>query len=208
MQIYALPYRNICQSDCWSGVWKQLGWNITQFDHDIKVRAYPTLFGTRIMVEKPLIFEESFLRELNIFAEKKRTSYVRVDPTLGQDYSFMGKYKFQNVTKLLKPFVTTRGCFINLSNETSLLWNNMSKTAKYLIRRAEKAGIEYKYQVSPAAGDLEIFYEHYSKNGADTNFPTLPYHTLELFSNIFGGRTALFTALDKKGQYLGGGLFL
>ncbi len=199
------PVMDIRQSEKWSQYLAWIGWTSQHTAGDVSVEIMKTGIGGLVKVQRPKLLTNEDLFQIEDISKKAKAIFVKVEPGIGQDMDIFKKRGYRNSPSPLAPPSTI---YIDFANSWDTLWNNISKSGRYSIRRSEKWGEKVEFYQNPSSEILHKFYEIEKESAKSQKFMIQSYEDLAKKAEVFGNDSFVALGFDAKGNPTGGKFFL
>ncbi|OGC47882.1 hypothetical protein A2886_01320 [candidate division WWE3 bacterium RIFCSPHIGHO2_01_FULL_42_13] len=194
---------DIRQSDEWQKYLSSLGWKYVVTSSGVKVSLLKTFIGTVTKIQKPPVLSESDLNEIEEICKKAGAMFIKIEPGLGQNIELLEGLGYKKSYHPLSPPSTI---LIDLTKSEEELWTGVSKSAKYLTKRARREDAKIEIYQRPNEEILKSFVELtlQTQKARKVTPPTL--EDLKKKVEIFGDRSYLSLAKNPAGEIMVGNL--
>jgi len=158
-----------------------------------------------IKIQRPPLLDENDLREIEDYCLSLKPLFIKIEPFVGQDVSILerGGYIESN-----EPLIPPSTIYIDLTKSEKELWNNISHSGKYSIRRAQREGTVTRFYQNPLEERLLEYFDLVKETGKRKHFYVQPMKDLLAKVKIYGKNCHLVTSYDQKGILLSGKFYL
>ena len=104
-------------------------------------------------VQRPQNLTKKTVEEIENFCMKKKALFVKIEPTTNKDISLL---KDLGYTNSAYPLLAPTTLVINLQKDKTVLWNEVSKSGTYSIRRAQREGCKFEACQKPSEEKIKI----------------------------------------------------
>lgn len=194
---------DIRQSREWQEYLESLGWKSVATSNGTKVSILKTLIGTVTKIQKPTVLLAKDLSEIEQICREHKALFIKLEPGLKQDISLLEAAGYK---KSFQPLTPPSTILIDLTKSEEALWEGISKSAKYSIRRARREGIKVEFYQKPGDGVLERFVELTKQTEKARKVDSPSLMDLKKKVEIFGDKSFLSLATDANGELMVGNL--
>lgn len=199
------PESDIRQSDKWAKYLERMGWESHRTLGGINIYFHKTFLGTVIKIQKPLSISEKDIKEIEDFCRKLKPLFIKIEPFIGQDVSVLEGFGYVKSDVALTPPSTI---YIDLTKSEKELWDNISHSGKYSIKRAQREGTVTRFYQNPPLQKLPAYFEMIKQTGRRKHFYVQPVNHHEDRVKIFGKECHLVLSYDTEGNLLSGKFYL
>lgn len=191
------------QSKKWISYLKTLGWDAEKIGgfYLLYVRILGFSFAK---VQRVNISDEELKGILN-FCKKIKCIYLVIEPEKDQDIKTLKKFGFSNKQKF---FLPTKTLLLDLKKPEYKLFENISRSGKYSIKRAEREEVKINFVTGyeeKVFADLEkVLKESNQRN----KIKIYTVEDLKIKAEIFGKEMHVVTAHDQNDILCGAAMFL
>jgi len=197
---------DVRQSPAWGEMLKFYGWKLYYTSSGIMVAILKIpLLGSMIKVQRPKNVTKQDMEEIMEMCKKHRALFIKIDPFINQDLKIIRDYGFSQSTFPLCP---TKTMFINLEEDSDVLWEKISHSGKYSINRARREGAKLNFIRNPSDDKYEEYFKVLSETGKRKHFYVEPLKFNLHKKNCFGTESFLVMVYGKDGKPEGGKFFL
>ncbi len=196
---------DIRQSEEWLEYLEFLGWKILETSGGIKGVMMKSRFGNVIKVQRPRGLSVSDLKDFDKIAEENKIAFVKVEPDLSQDLTILDQAGYITEGSPLTPPTTI---FIDLSKDKESLWEDLSGSCKYSIRRAKREGAVTDFYTDPDENLVEKFYEIHKSTGKQKSFYIQSREDIKKKAELFKDRAIIGMVRTESGEVTGTNLYL
>ncbi len=196
---------DIRQSDEWAQYLEFLGWVPLKTSLGANAAMMTSKFGNVIKVQRPVRLVEGDLNELEAIAVENKVALVKIEPSLSQDLQVLTAKGYESNGSPLSPPTTI---FINLGKTAEELWEDLSGSCKYSIKRAQREGVKVKFFDNPNNDLVQQFYEIHSSTGRQKKFYIQGYDDVQKKVDLYGDKAILGLSYSADGAITGGNLYL
>lgn len=196
--------QDLRQSDLWAQYLQTLGWEIFYTKNKIKIYVHRKFGFSMAKVQRPNNLTTQALDEIKNIAMNQKCFFILLEPVQENKKLFAknGFIKTQNFSLPPKTLV------LNLKKEENPLWEELSKSAKYSIKRAKREKIKIEIYKNPSVQIIKDFYHSYQQNATPNKFAKFSFEELKEKVNIFKNDSFLTVSRDKNSVLCGGILCL
>ena len=197
---------NMRQSDSWGKFLERLGWRMHRTSFGANIAIHPFPFGNLVKVQRPPLLKKEDLEEIDRVCLENRAMFVKVDSNYGQDTKVLEEAGYALSVVPLSPPSTI---WVSLEKPEAELWKDVSRSGKYSIKRAQRAGIKVEYYRNPSLDKLQTYYKEVLKpTGKKKKFYVPPFKQLVYMLEAFGDSSFLILGRNKDGDIVGGGFYV
>jgi len=199
------PEIDIRQSDKWGKYLESVGWESHRTSGEINIYFRRSFIGTMIKIQKPSVITDADLDEIETFCKKLKPLFIKIEPFIGQDVSVLEKkgYVFSE-----EPLTPPSTIYIDLTKSEEELWDNISHSGKYSIKRAQREGTVTRFYQNPPMEKLLLYFEMVKNTGRRKHFYIQPIHHHNTRVKIFGKDCHLVLSFNREGELLSGKFYL
>ncbi len=197
--------KDIKQSDNWGKYLSTLGFYTRKTSGGVMMEFRKLLGGSLAKIQHPQPLLDKDLQEIELVGKKEKALMLKLEPYVGQDESLLIKAGY---FKSRIPLGVPSTIYIDLEKSEEELWNNISHSGKYSIKRAEREGAQIKYYENPPEDSLVKFYEIFKETAKKKKFYMIPLREALARTKAFGREAFLIAAYDKQSNLAGAKLFL
>ncbi len=200
-----IPKSDIRQGDRWAKYLEEMGWGSHRTSNGTNIYYNKTCLGSVIKIQRPPLLDENDLREIEDYCLSLKPLFIKIEPFVGQDVSILerGGYIESN-----EPLIPPSTIYIDLTKSEKELWNNISHSGKYSIRRAQREGTVTRFYQNPLEERLLEYFDLVKETGKRKHFYVQPMKDLLAKVKIYGKNCHLVTSYDQKGILLSGKFYL
>ena len=147
-----MKLESLRQSKEWFSYLKFLGWSELKTTSGIKIAFMKTPLGAVTKIQRPPKFTEKDLLEIEKLCKKRRALFIKIEPVDEDNAKLLKKNKYVVSGHPLCPPSTS---VIKLKTSEAKLWENISKSGKYSIRRAKREGSRVEFIQKPSKKEVE-----------------------------------------------------
>ncbi|MFC1622091.1 lipid II:glycine glycyltransferase FemX [Patescibacteria group bacterium] len=188
------------QSDFWSKYLGFSGWETIKTKSGVKVRFLKLLGRKLVKIQKCPPLNKTQLQEIEDLCVKNKALFIKIEPGVGQDEKLLLEQEYKESDFPLSPTISL---VIDLQKPEKELWEDLSKSAKYSVRRAQREGAKVEHFVNPDNAMLEGIFPLLQETGKRKKFYIQSFKDLVTKRSIFGDKSYLIKVLDKSGDTLG-----
>lgn len=198
-------FLDIRQSDSWAQYLESLGWKNkkTSYGTNINLRKIGPFNVTKI--QRPKKLDEKGLEELEKVCNENKALFIKIEPCLDQDLNLLDKTEY---TKSNFPLVPPTTIFIDLTKEEKNLWEAISHSGKYSIKRAQREKTKIEYCQNPDDGKIKIFCGVAKETGQRKNFFVPNFNDVKKKVELFKDDSHLIMAYKESGELAGANFYL
>jgi lipid II:glycine glycyltransferase (peptidoglycan interpeptide bridge formation enzyme) len=192
--------KSVRQTDAWARFLTKLGWEIIETSQGNKLFFLKTLFGTLCKIQKPEKFSEKELDEIEEICREKKAIFIKIDPAYQQNEKLLEKrgYVYSNF-----PLSPPSTIFIDLTKSEEDLWNDLSRSAKYSVRRSKREKDRIEIFQDPKEEVLERLQKISQVTSKRGKFYLPPYKELKLKREAFGKESFVIEVYDAQDRLAG-----
>ncbi|MEK7595804.1 MAG: peptidoglycan bridge formation glycyltransferase FemA/FemB family protein [Patescibacteria group bacterium] len=189
--------KDLRQSQEWAGFLKSLGWISEKISNNfIYIKVLP--FGSLIKIQRAQSLTAQFLSGVDEIAKKYHALFVKIEPAI-----ILSDAKAEEALKILKewgyiknnfPLTSPATVRIDLTQSTDKLWHELSKDAKYAVKRAEKEAVIIEKHKNPQRDVIGLCQKIIEQAGKERkyHYPSLGEFIKRM--SAFGDRAILYFA--------------
>lgn len=200
-----MKIRSLRQSKQWGAFLKSLGWEVIDTSFGAQIFFLKSVFGTICKIQKPEKFNADGLSEIEKLASKRKAIFIKIEPGYGQDAKVLQDKGFVKSKFPLSPPSTL---FIDLTKSEDEMWSDLSRSAKYSIRRAKREENYFKAYQNPDNEILQRLQDISKVTSKKSKFYLPPIKELTLKKNAFGEGTFVTEVYDKNDALVSGKFFV
>lgn len=194
-------YYYVKQSPGWSNFLKRLGWDYVFTKDRVGVAILKTPIGRVAKVQRPYILNEAVLEDIDHICKEKRVFMLKLEPNINQNDIVLKEAGYKLSSAPLSP---PKSMYIDLKRDIRELWNNLSKSGKYGVRRGEKEGARAEFYSNPTKEQLTNYYKVLKQTQRRGNFVSHSYKELLALNEAFKDESFLSLVYDRKNRLAGG----
>ena len=198
-------FQDIRQSDSWGKYLTSIGFKTIRTSGGVLIVIKKILFFSLIKIQKPHPLQKKDLDEIESIAKKEKYFLIKLEPFVGQNENLLIECGYSQSST---PISVPSTMIIDLSKDEKYLWDKISHSAKYSIKRAEREGAQIRYYENPTEDAFRKFYALFKETAKRQKFYQLPYSECLKRLKSFGRESYLVMAYDKNGVLSSGKLFL
>ncbi len=199
------PELDIRQSDKWAKYLERMGWESYRTSTGINIYFHRTFLGTIIKIQKPSKVDENDITEIEEFCTKLKPLFIKIEPFIGQDVMVLEQSGYVKSDVPLTPPSTI---YIDLTKPEQELWDNISHSGKYSIKRAQREGTVTRFYQNPIKEKMPAYFKMVQGTGRRKHFYVQPMVDFEEKVKIFGKECHLVLSFDSEGELLSGKFYL
>lgn len=200
-----IPSIDIRQDDKWADYLKTYGWSSHKTSRGINIFYLKNTAISVVKIQHPNILEDKDIVEIEEFCKTLKPLFIKIEPFLGQDETLLEKKGYLKSNSPLSPPSTI---YMDLTKSEEELWNSLSHSAKYSIKRAQREGTVTRFYQNPLKEKIEPYFEVLKKTGRRKHFIVLPVNDIFRRVKIYGKECHLVLSYDKEGDLLSGKFYL
>jgi lipid II:glycine glycyltransferase (peptidoglycan interpeptide bridge formation enzyme) len=158
-----------------------------------------------VKIQRTTPLNEEHIKEIEETCLSKRAMFIKIEPGYGQDIGILENMGYKTS---LFPMVPATTIFIDLTLSEGELWNNVSKSGKYSIKRAEREGAKVEVYTNPGDKEFDIYYAILKETGTLKKFYVPPIKQLKKMRKSFGDKGHLAIVYEKDGSPAGAKYFI
>ncbi|HPD73885.1 MAG TPA: peptidoglycan bridge formation glycyltransferase FemA/FemB family protein [Patescibacteria group bacterium] len=199
------PELDIRQSDKWAKYLGRMGWESHRTSSGINIYFHRTFLGTIIKIQKPLSVSKKDIKEIEDFCVKLKPLFIKIEPFIGQEIAVLEECGYVKSEVALTPPSTI---YIDLTKSENELWESISHSGKYSIKRAQREGTVTRFYQNPIKDKMGAYFEMVQVTGKRKHFYVQPMVDFEEKVKIFGKECHLVLSYDTEGKLLSGKFYL
>lgn len=193
------------QSPGWISFLEFLGWKCFKTSDGVNVAVMKSFLGNVAKVQRPKNLTREDLAEIDDICLRERVMLVKVEPSLGQDLSLMDEFGFSKSSQPLSPPSTI---IIDPHLSEEQIWEGLSHSAKYSVRRARREGAKVVAYQSPPEKIVEEFFHIPDETAKFKGFIAPLLSELKKKAADFGDDCHILLVVDGNGKTVGGNFYL
>jgi hypothetical protein len=196
---------DIRQSDAWSTYLKMYGWQTHKLPNGGVMRTAKFPLFSLAKIQRAACLTRSDLEEVESLCKKNRVLYLKISPIVEQDLAILENFGYKRRGEIDLP---PRTIIVNLQDDDSVLWRNLTKDCKYSINKSEKARDTVEIVQNPTVEQVEKYYKVIKARAKFAKFytPSLIDHVEKI--KCFGKESFICTVYSRSGDVLGTKMFL
>lgn len=196
---------DIRQSPEWLLYLEFLGWKKFTTSLGINGALKVSNLGRVIKVQRPKNITSQDIAQIEEIAQKRRISFIKIEPSLTQNLQILESAGyFPNGSPLCPPSTI----FIDLTKTSQELWEDLSQSCKYSIKRAQREGAKVDFFISPSEENIAKFYKIHSATGKQKGFYVQSLADIQKKVDLFKEKAILATVSSSSGEVTGANLYL
>ncbi len=196
---------DIRQSEQWAQYLAFLGWQSIRTSTGINIELIPFGLGKIAKVQRPWELNPTDLQEIAQVCKNNKALFVKLEPNLEQNMEVLTANGYIMPAVPLTPPSTI---FIELQKPQETLWNAISRSGKYSIRRAQREKATVEIYQNPAEEQLRHFHNILTATGKLKGFHVQPFADLQKKVELFRDEAYLLVAKTSKGETAGANFYL
>lgn len=196
---------DIRQSPQWAECLNMYGWKSIRTSRNINVEVLKTPLGGFVKVQKPCVLISSDLIELDSIAKEYKALFLKLEPDAAQQLGVLAEHGYSSSAFILTPSATIR---IHLKKSEQELWNVISRSGKYSIKRAQREQTTIETFKNPGDSILERFYAIYKETCTYKKFADKGLLDIKKRRDTFGDESFIVLVYDKNHDLVGGKFYL
>jgi lipid II:glycine glycyltransferase (peptidoglycan interpeptide bridge formation enzyme) len=196
---------DIRQSEKWAGYLGWLKWKSVKTNSNVNVEVMKMGLGSVVKVQRPHLLYDKDFEEIEKVSKENKAIFIKIESMQGQDVDIFKKYGY---LPSIFPLAPPSTIYIDLTKSESELWNNISKSGRYSIRRSGKFGEKVEFFCNPSSDILQKFYDISKASSYKQGFTIQSFEDLKKKTEIFGNEAWVVLGFDKEGKATGGKFFL
>lgn len=192
------------QSALWSTYLQSLGWKTFLTKDGTKMQVLTKFRFTIAKAQRPNNLTKDLLNEIEQIAKNNNCFFILLEPIENKN-ELLTKYGFKETKNFLLPPKTL---LLNLKKSENELWKDLSKSAKYSVRRAKREKVKINIYKNATQKIVRDFYLEYSKNSTPKKLAKFSQRDLQKKIDIFKENSFLFVSYDENDELCGGILCL
>jgi lipid II:glycine glycyltransferase (peptidoglycan interpeptide bridge formation enzyme) len=196
---------DIRQAPGWQSYLEWLGWKCEKTPKGISIflRKEGPLVVTKI--QRPRLLDETDLREIEDICRKNKALFIKIEPNVGQDTKVLRKHGYR---KNHHPLLPPSTLVLDLGKPEEQLHEELSRSAKYSIRRAFREGAKVDFHKNPDDNLVEEFARMAKTSAKSKNFLNVSLEDAKQKVKIFKDRVYLVMVRNRKEECMGANLYL
>lgn len=200
-----IPSQDIRQSDKWAAYMKSLNWNAHRTNCGANILFIKSKIGTIVKIQRPSLLDKKDLAEIEVFCLVQKAMSIKIEPFVGQDIKALEEAGY---IKSYIPMIPPSTIYIDLTKSEEELWNNISHSGQYSIKRAQREDVKIRFYQNPLKEKLEPYFLMCKETGSRKHFYIQPFKDLMEKVKLFGKSCHLVLAYDKAGNLMCGKFYL
>ena len=196
---------DIRQSKGWSEYLNFLGWNSVRTSSDINIETRKVFFGGLVKIQRPRNVSKNDLVEIAEICKKNKALFIKLEPSLDQDLKVLTENGYVRSSSPLLPPTTI---FIYLINNEKTLWNNVSHSGKYSVKRAQRENAKVEFFRNPSENILKSFYDIHKQTGNKKGFYIENFEDIKKKVEIFKNESFVISVKNNEGTIMGANFYL
>lgn len=193
------------QSKDWSSYLSTLGWDTLTTKNGV-LFYYKSAGLLKVgKVQRPFSLTADALAEIEAFCTEKKIQVLKIEPSDELQADLLTTSGYIQSTFNLAPPATSQ---IDLTLDEGVLWENLSKSAKYSVNRARREHARVEIFQCPSDDVLKDFYVLAQETSRAKNFHIQSFHDHLNKVAIFQDRSFLTLVYDKDNNLCGGKFYL
>lgn len=192
------------QSEKWELYLSTLGWTSFRTSKNINLEIINIPFGKSAKVQRPMALDLEDLEEIMDLCKKNNVSSLKLEPNLKQNLELLTKHDFFPTKAFLSPPTTI---LIDLTQKENDLWNNISQSGKYSIRRAVREKTRTEIIRNPSVEKVIEFEKLQAASANRKRFTAQTLEDLKTKRNLFGDDLYLVNVFNQDNILCGGKMF-
>ncbi len=200
-----IKVEDIRQSDGWGQYQESIGWKIIQTSSKTKIALMKAGIVTVAKIQRPHVLKTEELEEIENICRDHKCLFVRIEPNIEQDLNLLAEKDYYPSPYPLIPPATI---FINLTKSENDLWESISHSGKYSIKRAQREETKIEFYKKPSDEIVKIFEEVSIATAKKKNFGYCSYGELLSKVKAFGEESYVLIAKNKNNEITGANFYL
>ncbi|MFZ2664010.1 MAG: peptidoglycan bridge formation glycyltransferase FemA/FemB family protein [Patescibacteria group bacterium] len=200
-----IPASDIRQSEKWSLYLKGFGWKSHRTARGVRIEYIKTFIGTIVKIQHPLPLTLEDLKEIEEFCVGQKALFIKIEPFIGQDVKVIEEAGYKKNFYPLSPPSTI---YIDLTKSEEDLWNNLSHSAKYSIKRAQREGTVTRFYQNPLPEKVTDYFDMLKNTAKRKHFYVQPLKDFLSKIKVFGKECHLVLSYNSGGKLLSGKFYL
>jgi lipid II:glycine glycyltransferase (peptidoglycan interpeptide bridge formation enzyme) len=200
-----IPKSDIRQGDKWAKYLEEMGWKSHRTSNGTNIYHIKTFLGSVIKIQRPPLLSNKDLQEIESYCLPLKPLFIKIEPFVGQDVSVLEQAGY---TESNEPLIPSSTIYIDLTKSEEELWNNVSHSGKYSIRRAQREGTVTRFYQNPLEERLPEYFNLVKETGKRKRFYVQPMKDLAAKVRIYGKNCHLVTSYNQEGTLLSGKFYL
>ena len=193
------------QSSAWARFLESISWtcHTTAAGSKLYMQLHAPLKVAK--VQKSPFLTKQDVDEIENKCKENRILFLKIEPVDEQIVPYLKEQGFVPSQAYLTPPATLQ---INLKKSAEELWNDLSHSAKYSIKRAEREKVRVEMMTNPSAEALKIFYDMEKETSKKKKFIQQGFDLLLKKTELFGKNSFLSLAYNASGALCSGKYYL
>ncbi len=193
------------QSGNWAQYLNWLGWKSIKTKNNTYIYIRKTPFGSVSKIQRPKSLTDSDLKAVDLVCKENKVLFVKIEPNLKQNLNILEKHNYQISHS---PYLPPSTIHIDLTKSKEKLWDSISRSGKYSIRRAQREGGVVEHYTSPGEGPLEEFNKIAQETSKKKRFFVNNLKDLKKKVEVFKNNSHLLLVRNGEGNLMGGTFYL
>ena len=193
------------QSKEWARFLESIGWTCQETTAGSKLYMQIQAPLKVAKVQKSPFLTEQDIDEIEAICKKNKILFLKVAPVDNTVVPYLQTLGFVPSQAYLTPPATLQ---IDLKKPGEELWNELSHSAKYSIKRAEREKVRVEMTQHPSEKDLRTFYEMERETSRKKKFIQQSFDMLLKKNELFGKNSFLSMAYNTDGELCSGKYYL
>ncbi len=204
-ETFDLNITDIRQSEPWAEYLKTIGWTSIRTSSGINIEYIKSGFGYIAKVQRPANLSAEDLAEIDAICISKKVLFVKLEPTIATETALL---KTSDYIPSTFPLIPPSTIFLDLRKTEEELWNSISHSGKYAIKRAQREYTKTECIKNPTDEQLQKFHNLAVLTGRKKNFYVQEFKEIQTKARVFGDECFLLFVYDKAGNLASGKYYL
>lgn len=193
------------QSAEWAKFLSSIGWTCqeTALGSKLYMQLHAPLKVAK--VQKSPFLTKQDVDEIEEICKKHNVLFLKIEPVNDQIVPYLVEQGFLPSQAYLTPPATLQ---IDLKKSQEELWKDLSHSAKYSIKRAEREKVRVEMKINPSEKDLKTFYDMERETSKKKKFIQQSFDLLLKKNELFGKHSYLSMAYNAQGELCSGKYYL
>jgi len=198
-------FLDLRQSNKWAEYLQSIGWNSIRTANNVNIESRKSPLGSLVKIQRPKKLINQDLVEIEKICTENKALFIKIEPGSKQNIKTLEENDYHPSQFPLLPPSTI---FINMQKTEEDLWNAISHSGKYSIKRSEREGAKVEYYQKPSDEKLSAFTEIAIQTSKKKRYYFGGFNDLKKKVDIFGDSSYLILVFNKDGVLSGGNFYL
>lgn len=196
---------DVRQSDGWGKYLRSLGWRTTRTSKGTQIALIKSGIINVAKIQRPHSLDLEEIREIEKICRENKCLFVRIEPNIEQNISLLEEEGYYPSPY---PLIPPSTIFINLQKSEDDLWDSLSKSGKYSVRRAQREGAKIEFYKNPEPKIVKIFEGISSETAKKKNFGYSSYEELLTKVRAYQDESFILIAKNNNNEITGANFYL